>query len=827
MVNPSSIKLNALATQETLLTLSSKWRSKTTVDNFNVKILGPDKSSFNQTKYILSQFPYPSGNLHIGHLRVYTVSDVISRYYRLKGHDVVHPIGWDSFGLPAENAALERNISPEVWTESNINNMTKQMKTFDAKLDWDRELQTSSPEYYKWTQWLFLQLYKNNLAYRKFSEINWDPVDKTVLANEQVDANGRSWRSGAVVEKKKLNQWFFKITEYADELLEDLSTLENWPKRVKEMQKNWIGGSSGTFINFPLVKSVDDLKSLDVFTTKVEALGSVEYVAVGLKHSLVDKDNISDEYLSQLTDNVEGLKEFLKAENQIAQTDDKYKSTLSKNGFLLEKVKVSHPVADVDGKPLEIPVFVASYVLSNYGPGAVMGCPAHNSKDFEFWKENEAKLNYQDKELLVSFKETDDKILSQLPFDPSKNAVIHEQNVIAAIRGKTIKDAQEILLKLLEEKELGQVKKIFKLQDWLISRQRRWGTPIPIVHCGKCGTVPVPEDQLPVTIEKQHEHGGKCKCPKCGSDAQRELDTMDTFIDSSWYYFRFLDAHNTKAIFDAAKAKRVDVYVGGIEHAILHLLYSRFISKFFTKIGLYNDEVHGEPFDKLLTQGMVKGKTYTCPDTGRYLKPEEVDVTSSAVTIKATGKIPEVSYSKMSKSKFNGVDPLECIKRHGSDAVKAHIIFQAPVTDDLIWDESKIVGVKRWLVKLMQFCQTLEPKEKKPFAEYVKHTATKEDSSVDVKVWNQAIRIVSTTNNYYAKGVSLNNTISNFMKMTSLLKTANLSEELTVHVLLDLLNIMYPVTPNVSEECLSILQKKFEWTDEEMFKYWPESQQKV
>jgi leucyl-tRNA synthetase len=828
MFKPSFNSLNALATQESLLQLSSKWRAKTVVDDIKVKILGPDKSAYNQTKYILSQFPYPSGNLHIGHLRVYTVSDVVSRYYRLKGYNVIHPIGWDSFGLPAENAALQRNISPEVWTETNIQNMTLQMNAFDTKLDWDRELKTSGPDYYKWTQWLFLQLYKNKLAYRKFSEINWDPVDKTVLANEQVDANGRSWRSGAIVEKKKLNQWFFKITEYADELLDDLSVLDNWPKRVKEMQKNWIGGSSGTFIKFPLEKPLESIQSLDVFTTKLEALGSVEYVAIGLKHQILDKDDLTDEYLATLTHDVDGLKKFLKEENLLAQTNDKYKSALSKNGFLLEKVKVHHPISEVNDVINEIPVFVAPYVLSNYGPGAVMGCPAHNAKDYEFWGENKSKLDGSNRTPLVSFKETECSKEVALPFEPSKTARMSDENIIQAIRGETIESAQKILMELLSKSHMGEEKKIFKLRDWLISRQRRWGTPIPIIHCQSCGTLPVPESQLPITIEKQHEHGGKCECPKCGNlDAKRELDTMDTFIDSSWYYFRFLDAHNSNAIFESAKAKKVDVYVGGIEHAILHLLYSRFISKFFKKTGLYNEDEHGEPFDKLLTQGMVKGKTYTCPETGRYLKPEELVTTKSTVTIKATGKTPEISYSKMSKSKFNGVDPLECIKRHGPDAVKAHIIFQAPVTDDLIWDETKIVGIKRWLVKLIQLCQKLEPVNKKAYMDYVSHCTTSNDNGVDVKVWNQANRIVATTENYFEKGSSLNNVVSNYMKMTALLKTPNLSEDLQCHVLLDLLNIMYPVIPNVSEECFSILQKKYNWSEEDMFKYWPESKKRI
>ncbi|KAL6931095.1 related to Leucine--tRNA ligase, mitochondrial [Hanseniaspora guilliermondii] len=828
MFKPSFKSSNGLVTQEYLLQLSSKWRAKTTVDDIKVKILGPNKSAYNQTKYILSQFPYPSGNLHIGHLRVYTVSDVISRYYRLKGYNVIHPIGWDSFGLPAENAALERNISPESWTETNIHNMTQQMNAFDAKLDWNRELKTSSPDYYKWTQWLFLQLYKNKLAYRKFSEINWDPVDKTVLANEQVDANGRSWRSGAIVEKKKLNQWFFKITEYADELLDDLSVLGNWPKRVKEMQKNWIGGSSGTFIKFPFKKPIENMESLDVFTTKIEALGSVEYVAIGLKHELLDRDELTDEYLATLTDDVNGLKLFLKEENLLAQTNDKYKSALSKNGFLLEKVKVHHPISEVNGIINNIPVLVAPYVLSNYGPGAVMGCPAHNSKDYEFWEENKHKIGTSNRAPLVSFKETEGLENIKLPFEPSKTAKMCDENIIEAVRGETIENAQKILMEILQKNNMGENKKVFKLRDWLISRQRRWGTPIPIVHCQSCGTLPVPESQLPITIEKQHEHGGKCECPKCGSlDAKRELDTMDTFIDSSWYYFRFLDAHNSSAIFESSKAKKVDVYVGGIEHAILHLLYSRFISKFFKKIGLYNDDENGEPFDKLLTQGMVKGKTYTCPETGRYLKPEALDITKSAVTIKSTGKTPDISFSKMSKSKFNGVDPLECIKRHGPDAVKAHIIFQAPVTDDLIWDETKIVGIKRWLVKLIQLCQKLEPMNKKTYMDYVGYCKKSNDNGVDVKVWNQANRITASTENYFEKGTSLNNVVSNYMKMTALLKTPNMSEDLQCHVLLDLLNIMYPVIPNVSEECFSILQKKYNWSDEDMFKYWPESKKKI
>lgn len=816
MLNPW-ISKRAYATDR-LLNLSSKWKEKTTNPSFKLHLSPSSIENAKKSKYILAMFPYPSGNLHIGHLRVYTISDTISRYYRLKNYNVIHPIGWDSFGLPAENAAINHGIPPDVWTKKNIATMTSQLEKFDIAFDWEKEVKTCEKDYYKWTQWIFEKLFENGSAYRKMSEINWDPVDKTVLANEQVDAEGKSWRSGAIVEKKMLKQWYFKISDYSERLLNDLSMLKQWPDKVKQMQRNWIGQSKGTIIRFPFSKKVNGLDNLTTFTSRSETLASVQYLTIGLKHPLLE----NEAELHNLTDDFKGLKEFIKKENAKNISSKSYNQLLSKDGFLLEKVSVENPLLPNEEA---LPVFVSSYVISDYGPGAVMGCPTHDTRDFDFWKINNAKVPNKtlkpvsvvpDKECKAEFLE--------IPY-LSKQGFISNVNKIEEIRGQTAKHAKKTVDELLQKIGMGKDTTNYKLRDWLISRQRKWGTPIPVIHCNSCGPVLVPEDELPVTLKQQQEES-ICKCPKCGNkDAVREKDTMDTFIDSSWYFFRHLDPKNDSQIFDPKKSKKVDIYIGGVEHAILHLLYSRFISKFMNDIGYYTDDAHGEPFEKLITQGMVQGKTFIEPDNGRFLKPEEVDAEGKII---ATGKTPKIAYEKMSKSKYNGADPVECIDKHGCDATRAHILFQAPVSDALNWDEQKIVGVKKWLKKLIKVCETIEIEDCKSYEHYVDNYAFDKSSPLDLKLYNSIQESCKSIESSFKDAESLNTIISDYMILTNELtefSKSNVSKDLLMNGLIKLVHMVYPVAPSVSEECASILGQRFHWAN--MGKFWPKSEDPI
>lgn len=811
------VSKRAYATDK-LLTLSPKWRSKTTNPTFKIHNSPKSFKNANDPKYILSMFSYPSGNLHIGHLRVYTISDCISRYCRLKNHPVIHPIGWDAFGLPAENAAIDRGISPATWTKNNIGTMTTQMKTFDPAFDWNREIKTCDEDYYKWTQWIFNKLYENGLAYRKMSEINWDPVDKTVLANEQVDSEGKSWRSGAIVEKKMLKQWFFKISDYSERLLNDLNALKEWPDKVKQMQRNWIGQSKGTIIKFPLNKKVNGLNELVTFTSRSETLASVQYLTVGLKHPILTNES----ELQNLTDDVEGLKNFIKKETGKSIGNKSYNPLLSKDGFLLEKISIQNPLLPNEEY---LPVFVSSYVISDYGPGAVMGCPTHDTRDFEFWELNNKKVSNKTLKPVSVVPDGDFDIETlELPY-VAKQGVITNTNKIHEIRGQTLKQAKKTVDELLTKINMGHDTTNYKLRDWLISRQRKWGTPIPIIHCDSCGPVLVPESQLPVTLKQQQEET-TCKCPKCGSkNAVREKDTMDTFIDSSWYFFRYLDPRNSSQIFDPKKSKKVDVYIGGVEHAILHLLYSRFISKFMKDIGYYTDDSLGEPFEKLITQGMVQGKTLINPDNGRFLKKEEIDSDGKII---ATGKQPKIAFEKMSKSKYNGADPLECIEKHGSDATRAHILFQAHVTDALNWEEQKIVGVKKWLNKLINLCESIEIKNAKSYEQYVDSFEFNKERDSDLKFFNKLQKICKSIDSSFEDGKSLNTVISNYMILTNdIIESlqSDVSKDLLMNGLIKLIHMTYPVAPNASEECISILSEKFGWG--EVAKFWPEAEEPI
>lgn len=724
----------------------------------------------------------------MGHLRVYTISDVLSRFYRAKGFNVIHPMGWDAFGLPAENAAIERQISPSVWTKSNIAKMKSQLGLMSAKFDWDREVTTCSADYYKWTQKIFLLLHEEGLAYRKEAEINWDPVDETVLANEQVDSEGRSWRSGAVVEKKFLKQWFLGITKFANELNSDLSLLNEWPEKVKLMQSNWIGKSRGANVTF---LSNHDGISTTVFTTRPDTISAVQYIALSLTNPITLKFAQHDEQ----------LKQFLEMAKDLPQD--------SKQGYQLPSLKLSNPF---DKTNFNIPVYVAPYVLSDYGTGAVMGCPGHDVRDYEFWRQNNPTLPVikcidpsPNNKVDVKSSEIDGPVIG-------KDGIMNANS--GALAGLNVKQAINKSIELLAETGLGSEQINFRIRDWLISRQRFWGVPIPMIHCDSCGIVPVPEEDLPVLLPEKSEFVGKgnplsqteefvnVKCPKCGSDAHRETDTMDTFIDSSWYFLRYTDPHNTVKPFDhdiASNSMPVDIYIGGVEHAILHLLYSRFISKFLHQKGLWNGgELNGEPFKKLVTQGMVHGKTFNHPINGKYLKPEEVDLSNPAKPLVAgTNLTPTVTFEKMSKSKYNGVDPAQCIGKHGADATRAHVLFQAPISDVLSWSDEKIIGIERWLRKLLKTCETIGD------------TSTTKDKSqwnndeIDFHTEYQAL--LKSITDSFEKTLSLNTVISDYMKWTQLINKAVSNKAINPEIIMDsfkkLVIATSPVTPSTAEEC--------------------------
>lgn len=761
-------------------TLETKWRSIWSKNRCR-------KENDDGEKFcVLAMFPYPSGNLHMGHLRVYTVSDVLARYRRMRGYNVVHAMGWDAFGLPAENAAIERGVNPRVWTLDNIAKMKEQMAEILSDFDWDREVVTCEADYYKWTQKLFLMLYERGLAYRKLSTVNWDPVEKTVLANEQVDAEGRSWRSGAIVEKKKLNQWFLAITKYADDLLKDLDLLEEWPEKVKTMQKNWIGRSEGTRVRFS-INDIDGERStpfIDVFTTRPDTLPGVQYLALSLEHPAVIEKSKTDK----------GLAEFLSNARNLDQD--------SKEGYELKGLIANSPLSSYQDNRL--PVFVAPYVLSDYGLGAVMGVPAHDERDFNFWQNARSDDAVLKVVVDPSSENERQENLSTSGLYVGKNGILNGN--AGNYCGLSSKEASVRITEELELTGNGGPDTQLRLRDWLVSRQRFWGAPIPMIHCNNCGTVPVPETDLPVILPDNidakplasDEKFLNTTCPKCHSTATRDSDTMDTFMDSSWYFFRYTDPKNDKMIFDYEKASKympVDLYVGGVEHAILHLLYSRFISKFLVTADAWDGgEYNGEPIKKLVTQGMVHGKTYIEPDTGRFLKPWEVEFIGGEPLIKSTQTKPLISYEKMSKSKYNGADPSECIQRHGADSTRAHILFQAPLPDVLNWEEAKIVGIERWLEKLEILTNKVIDVAKKTSCIKKKDIENKEKN-----IWNEIQNYLGSITNSFHTQLSMNTVISDYMKLTK--AVSNIENEYYFQKAYEiLLKVIAPVVPAHAEE---------------------------
>lgn len=751
----------------------------------------PGKDKF----YCLSMFPYPSGRLHMGHVRNYTIGDVISRYQRMQGKNVLQPMGWDAFGLPAENAALKNNVAPAKWTYENIDYMRNQLKQMGFGYDWNRELATCHPQYYRWEQWFFTKLMDAGLVYKKEAEVNWDPVDQTVLANEQV-IDGRGWRSGALVERKKIPQWFLKITDYADQLLEDLDKLEQWPEQVRTMQKNWIGRSEGV----ELVFDVDGYGELEVFTTRPDTLMGVTYVAVAAQHPLAQQAAANNPELAEF---IEECKHTKVAEADLA--------TMEKKGMALG-VEAIHPLTGE-----KVPVWTANFVLMDYGSGAVMSVPGHDQRDYEFAKKYGLTIKqvikpadaaesidldeeaYTEKGVLLNSGDFDD-----LEFDMAFKAIAAE----------------------LETKGKGKVTVNYRLRDWGVSRQRYWGTPIPVINCPSCGSVPVPEDQLPVVLPEDVTFDGvgspikkmdsfiSCSCPKCGGDAERETDTFDTFMESSWYYARYASRMSENQMLEPEKANYwlpVDQYIGGIEHAILHLLYSRFFHKLMRDQGLVDSD---EPFQRLLCQGMVLADTYyreTENGGQEWFSPTDVQVETDDkgrlinASLKSDGQpVLSAGVSKMSKSKNNGIDPQVMIDKYGADTVRLFMMFAAPPEQSLEWSDSGVEGAHRFLKRLWK--QVFDHNQNGGSSVALDTAALTDDQQALRRKVHETIQKVSddierrqTFNTAIAAVMELSNAISKFVDVSEQ------GRAVTQEALSTAVQLLAPIVPHVTHELWTAL----------------------
>ena len=657
-----------------------------------------------ETFYCLSMFPYPSGKLHMGHVRNYTIGDVIARYQRMQGKNVLQPMGWDAFGMPAENAAMKNQCAPAKWTYENIAYMKTQLQSLGLAVDWTREVTTCKPDYYRWEQWLFTRLFEKGVIYRKNGSVNWDPVDQTVLANEQV-IDGRGWRSGALIEKREIPMYYFKITAYAEELLSGLDELDGWPEQVKTMQRNWIGKSFGADVVFDYDQaSVGSDGQLKVYTTRPDTLMGATYVAVAAEHPLAQRAAMNNSAVSAFIAECKG--------GSVAEAD---MATMEKKGVATGQF-VIHPLSGD-----KLPVFVANYVLWGYGEGAVMAVPAHDERDFEFAN----KYNLPIKQVYSAADQAYDASQWQAWYGDKSGLLSINSGKYDNLDFNAAFDA---IVTDLEACAHGARKTQFRLRDWGISRQRYWGCPIPIIHCDSCGDVPVPEDQLPVVLPEDVVPDGagsplarmpefyQCQCPKCGADAKRETDTMDTFVESSWYYARYASPHYTAGMVEPAAANHwlpVDQYIGGIEHAILHLLYARFFHKLMRDEGLLSSN---EPFKNLLTQGMVVAETYyrSLDNGGKdWFNPADVEVERDAkakvigARLKSDGLPVEIGGTeKMSKSKNNGVDPQSMIDAYGADTCRLFMMFASPPDMSCEWSDAGIEGASRFLRRVWRLAHS-------------------------------------------------------------------------------------------------------------------------
>ncbi len=785
--------------------------------------------------YCLSMFPYPSGKLHMGHVRNYTIGDVLTRYHRLRGFNVLQPMGWDAFGLPAENAAMANNVPPAKWTYDNIAYMKKQLQSLGFALDWERELATCKPDYYKWNQWLFLRMLEKGLAYQKTGVVNWDPVDQTVLANEQV-IDGRGWRTGAVVEKREIPMYYLAITKYADELLAALDGLPGWPERVRTMQANWIGKSFGVRFAFPYElpaaggttlpspaggrgiegegnSSQETEKGLLwVFTTRADTIMGVTFCAVAAEHPLATRaarDN------PQLAAFIEECKQGSVMEADLA--------TMEKKG-MPTGIFVAHPLT---GEKVE--VWVGNYVLMGYGEGAVMAVPAHDERDFHFAKKYQLPIKQV---IEVPGKPFSLDAWQEWYADKETGRCIHS----GKYDGLGLEAAVDAIAADLKAKGLGDKQVTWRLRDWGISRQRYWGCPIPLIHCDKCGTVPVPDEQLPVVLPEDCVPDGSgnplnkradfldCACPKCGARARRETDTMDTFVDSSWYYSRYASAGNDRAMVDERVQYwlPVDQYIGGIEHAILHLLYSRFWTKIMRDLGLVDFD---EPFGRLLTQGMVLNEIFfRKPESGRisYFNPADVELQFDdkgnrvGATLKADGQpVESGGIGTMSKSKNNGVDPQALIEQYGADTARFFMMFASPPEQTLEWSDSGVDGSYRFMKRLWAFAAAT--------AEAVKSAppmpARPQESVAAVR---REVHLNLKQANYDLQKFQFNTVASAAMKMLNALERAPKDAEgylaLVRESLSILLRLLSPITPHVCHH----LWRELGFGEDILHASWPE-----
>jgi leucyl-tRNA synthetase len=744
--------------------------------------------------YCLSMFPYPSGKLHMGHVRNYTIGDVISRWYRMRGCNVLQPMGWDAFGLPAENAAMSNAVPPAKWTYDNIAYMKKQLQSLGFAIDWSRELATCRPDYYRWNQWLFLRMLERGLAYKTTGVVNWDPVDRTVLANEQV-IDGRGWRTGAPVEKREIPMYYMRITAYADELLRALDQLPGWPERVKLMQANWIGRSEGVNIGFPY-RLAGEQRLLRVFTTRADTLMGVTFCAVAAEHPLAEHAAHRDAKLAAF---VEECRHGSVMEADLA--------TMEKKG-MPTGLYVTHPLT---GEQVE--VWVGNYVLMAYGEGAVMGVPGHDERDFAFAQ----KYGLPIRQVI----DVDGKPYSTDAWQPwyaDYGRCIHS----GKYDGLAYREAVEAIAADLKAKGQGDKQVQWRLRDWGISRQRYWGTPIPLIHCEACGDVPVPDDQLPVVLPEDCVPDGtgnplnrradflRVDCPKCGRPARRETDTMDTFVDSSWYYIRYACPDNRQAMVDERVAYwlPVDQYIGGIEHAILHLLYSRFWTRVMRDLGLVRLD---EPFTRLLTQGMVLNHIFQRKsDKGgiAFFAPEEVDTETDAAgrvtgaRAKSDGLAVEYAgLGTMSKSKRNGVDPQDLIEKYGADTARFFMIFASPPEQTLAWSDSGVEGSFRFLKKLWAFaCAYAE--QVRPGLPAARALATGAKLEQSIAAVRREVHLNLKQANYDMQRQQFNTVASACMKILNALEDVprdrgGVHAEVLEEGLSILLRVQAPITPHV------------------------------
>ncbi|MCK6418960.1 MAG: leucine--tRNA ligase [Alphaproteobacteria bacterium] len=751
--------------------------------------------------YVLEMFPYPSGRIHVGHVRNYTLGDVVARFRRAQGYNVLHPMGWDAFGLPAENAAIERGAHPKDWTLENINIMRDQLKSMGLSIDWSREITTCLPDYYRHEQAMFLEFFKRGLAYRKESMVNWDPVDNTVLANEQV-IDGKGWRTGAPVERRKLSQWFLKITDYADELLECVQKLERWPEKVRIMQENWIGKSQGLQFQWEIVGRTE---KIDVFTTRPDTFFGASFMALAPDHPLSQT----------LGPHRAGYEDFIK-QCQALGTSEAAIEQAEKLGFDTG-FRATHPMLGY-----EVPIYIANFVLMDYGTGAIFGVPAHDQRDFEFAKKYELKI------LPVIEPIKGDGVNHSVSAQNMKEAYLGDGTLINShfLNGMSVAQAKAEIIRRCEEQGTGKGVTQYRLRDWGISRQRYWGCPIPMIHCQSCGVVPVPEDQLPVTLPDdvtfdapgnplaRHPTWKHTTCPACAKAATRETDTFDTFFESSWYQFRYCDPRNekqpvakSKAAYWMPKTSSVEQYIGGVEHAVLHLLYARFFTKAMRDCGYVDCD---EPFMGLFTQGMVTHVTYK-DSAGKWLYPSEVKF-EDGKTFDAKGRpVTMGRIEKMSKSKKNVVDPEDIMDAYGADAARLFILSDSPPERDLEWTESGIEGAWRYINRLHRMVMEVAP-------QLPASSPSQQDSESALalrRITHKTIAGVTADIEAFA----MNKAVAKIRELSNAIMEYKPRDAILREAIETLIKLMNPMIPHLAEELWQTLEHKTLLVDE----HWPKA----